>query len=77
MDDGGSESINRGTWEIPSIMVRLEDFEDGSSSISDVLLIYIIEGQLGSDRDMGEGRGGNGGGLRGSERHFTYTVSST
>jgi len=26
---------------------------------------------------MGEGGGGNDGGLRGSEGHFTYTVSST
>ena len=40
----GSVSIKIGTWEIPSIVVRLEDFEDSGGSISDVLLIYIIEG---------------------------------
>jgi len=59
----GSVSIKIGTWEIPSIMVRLEDFEDGSGSIGGVLLIYVIEGQPRSDGDMGEGRGDDGGGL--------------
>ena len=58
-------------------MVRLEDFEDSSGGVGDVLLIYVIEGQPGSNGDVGEGRGGNDGGLGGSEGHFTYTVSST
>jgi len=34
-----SVSVKIGTWEIPSIVVRLEDFKDSGSSISDVLLI--------------------------------------
>jgi len=58
-------------------VVRLEDFEDRGSGVSDVLLIYVIEGGPGSNRDVGKGGGGNDGGLRGSEGHFTYTVSST
>ena len=65
------------TWEIPSVVVQLEDFKDGSSSVGDILLVYVIKGQPGSDRDVGEGRGGDDGGLGGSEGHFTYTVSST
>ena len=44
-------------------MVRLEDFEDSGGSISDVLLIYVIEGRPGSDGDVGEGRGDDGGRL--------------
>jgi len=44
-------------------MVRLEDFEDGGGSVSDVLLIYVIKGRPRSDGDVGEGRGGNDGGL--------------
>jgi len=59
----GSVSVKIGTWEIPSIVVRLEDFEDGSSGIGDVLLIYVIKGQPRGDRDVGEGGGDNGGGL--------------
>jgi len=41
----------------------LKDFEDGSSGVGDVLLIYIIEGRPRSDGDMGEGGGGDNGGL--------------
>jgi len=73
----GSVSVKIGTWEIPSIVVRLEDFKDGSGSVSNVLLVYVIKGQPGGDRDVGEGGGGDNSGLRGSEGHFTYTVSST
>ena len=58
-------------------MVRLEDFEDRGSGVSDVLLIYVIEGRPRGDGDVGEGRGGDDSGLRGSEGHFTYTISST
>ena len=46
----------------------MEDFEDGSGGVGDVLLIYVIEGRPRSDGDMGEGGGGDDGGLR-SERH--------
>ena len=58
-------------------MVRVEDFKDGSSGIGNVLLIYIIKGRPGSNGDVGEGGGGDDGGLRGSEGHFTYAISST
>jgi len=73
----GLVSIKIGTWEIPSIVVRLEDFKDGSGSIGDVLLVYVIKGRPGGDRDVGEGGGSDNGRLGGSEGHFTYTVSST
>ena len=40
----GSVSVKIRTWEIPSIVVRLEDFKDGGGSVSNVLLVYIIKG---------------------------------
>jgi len=40
----GSVSVKIRTWEIPSIVVRLEDFKDGGGSVGDVLLVYIIKG---------------------------------
>jgi len=40
----GFVSVKIGTWEIPSIVVRLEDFKDGGGSVGDVLLIYVIKG---------------------------------
>jgi len=73
----GSVSIKIRTWEVPSVVVRLEDFEDSGGGVGDVLLIYVIEGRPGSNRDVGEGRGGDNGGLGVSEGHFTYTISST
>ena len=66
----GSISVKIRTWEIPSIVVRLEDFENSGGGVGDVLLRDIIEGQPGSDRDVGEGGGGDDGGLRGSEGHL-------
>ena len=54
-------------------MVGLKNFEDGGGgvgSISDVLLVYVIKGGPGGDRDVGEGGGSDDGGLRGSERHL-------
>jgi len=59
----GSVSIKIGTWEIPSIVVRVEDFEDSSGSVSDVLLVDVIKGGPGGDRDVGEGRGGDNSGF--------------
>ena len=58
-------------------MVGLKNFKDSGGGISNVLLVYVIKGQPGGDGDVGEGGGGDDGGLRGSEGHFTYTVSST
>jgi len=40
----GSVHIKLRAWEVPSVVVRLEDFKDGSSSIGDILLIYVIKG---------------------------------
>jgi len=73
----GSIRVKLRAWEVPSVVVELEDFKDGSGSVSDVLLINIIKGRPGGDRDVGEGGGGNDGRLGSSEGHFTYTVSST
>jgi len=44
-------------------MVGLKDFKDGSGSVGDVLLIYVIEGRPRSDGDVGEGGGGDDSGL--------------
>jgi len=75
LEDVGSD-IER-TWVVPGIVRALEDLKDGGSGIRNVLLIDVVKGGPGSDGDMGEGRGGDDGGLGGSEGHFTYTVSST
>jgi len=73
-DTGGNI---KGTWVVPSIVRALEDLEDGSGGVCNILLIGIIKGRPGSDGNVGEGGGGDDGGLGGSEGHFTYTVSST
>jgi len=73
----GPVRVKIGTWEIPSVVVILENFKDGGGSVGDVLLVYIIKGQPGGNGDVGEGGGRDDSGFRGSEGHFTYTVSST
>jgi len=40
----GSVCVKLRAWEVPSVVVGLEDFKDGGGSVSDVLLIYIIKG---------------------------------
>jgi len=50
-------------------VVRLEDFKDSSGGVRNILLIDVVKGGPGSDRDMGEGGGGDDGRLRRSERH--------
>jgi len=40
----GSVCVKIRTWEIPSVVVGLENFKDGGGGVSDVLLIYIIKG---------------------------------
>jgi len=67
LEDTGGDI--EGTWVIPSVVRALEDLEDGSGGVCDILLINIVKGGPGSDRDMGEGGGGDDGGLRRSERH--------
>jgi len=58
-----------GTWVVPSVVRALEDLKDGGGGVCNVLLIDIIKGRPGGDQDMGEGGGGDNGGLRRSERH--------
>ena len=41
---GGAEGIGIGTGIIPHVEVQLENFKDGSSSFSNVLLVNIIKG---------------------------------
>ena len=51
-------------------MRTLEDLKDGGSGVRNILLIDVIKGGPGGDGDVGEGRGGNDGGLRRSEQHL-------
>jgi len=75
LEDTGS-NVER-AWIVPSVVRTLEDLEDGGGGVRNVLLVYVIKGRPGGDGDVGEGGGGDDGGLRGSKGHFTYTVSST
>jgi len=59
-----------GTWIVPSVVRALEDLKDGGGGVRNVLLVDVIKGGPGGDRDVRKGRGGNDGGLRGSERHL-------
>ena len=67
---GGTEGVGIGTWVIPSVEVWIENLKDGGGGISDVLLIDVIKGQPGHDRDLGKGRGGDDSGLRSIKRHL-------
>ena len=60
----------KGTWVVPSVVRALEDLKDGGGGIRNILLVDVIEGGPGGDGDVGEGRGGDDGGLRRSERHL-------
>jgi len=55
------------TWIVPSVVRALDDLKDGSSGVRNVLLVDVIKGGPGGDRDVGEGGGGDDGGLRRSE----------
>ena len=61
LEDIGSD-VKR-AWIVPSVVRALKDLKDGGSGVGDILLIYVIEGQPESNRDVGEGRGGDDGGL--------------
>ena len=54
-------------WVIPSVVRALEDLKDGSGGVRNILLVDVIKGGPGGDGDVGEGRGGDDGGLRRSE----------
>ena len=56
-------------------MVAVEDLEDSSGSIGEVLLIDVINGGPRSDGDLGEGGGGDDSGLGRSERHLKLLAS--
>ena len=59
-DTGGDVE---GTWVIPSVVRALEDLKNCSSSVCNILLVNIIKGGPGGDRDVGKGGGGDDGGL--------------
>jgi len=65
LEDTGGD-VER-AWIVPSVVRALEDLKDGSSGVHNVLLIDVVKGRPGSNGDMGEGRGGDDGGLRRSE----------
>ena len=67
---GRAESVGTGTWVVAGIEVRIENLKDSGGSIGDVLLVNVVKGQPGSDRDLGKGRGGDDSGLRSVERHL-------
>ena len=50
-------------WVVPSVVRALEDLKDGGGGIRNVLLVDIVKGGPGSDRDVGEGRRGDDSGL--------------
>jgi len=67
LEDMGGD-IKR-AWIVPSVVRTLKDLKNGSSGICNVLLVNIIKGGPGGDRDVGKGGGGDDGGLRRVERH--------
>jgi len=73
LEDMGSDV--KGAWVVPSIVRALKDLKDGSGGICNVLLIGVVKGGPGSNRDMGEGKGGDNSGLRRSERHFNTQLA--
>jgi len=60
----------KGAWVVPSVVRTLKDLKDGSSGVRNVLLVGVIKGGPGGDRDVGEGRGDDDGGLGRVERHL-------
>jgi len=57
------------TWVVSSVVRTLKDLKDGGGGVRNVLLVDVIKGGPGGSGDVGEGRGGDDGGLRRSERH--------
>jgi len=71
--DNGLEDVGgdvKRTWVIPSVIRALKDLKDGSGGICNVLLVNIIKGGPGGNRDVREGGRGNGSGLRSVGRHL-------
>ena len=67
---GRAEGVGTRTWVIPGVEVQIENLKDCGSGVGDVLLINIIKGRPRSNGDLGEGRGGDDGGLGSVERHL-------
>ena len=68
LEDAGSD-VKR-AWVIPGVVRALEDLKDGGGGVRNVLLVDVIKGGPGCDRDVREGGGGDDGGLRGGKRHL-------
>jgi len=71
--DDGLEDVGgdvKRAWVVPSVVRALEDLKDGGGGVRNILLVDVIKGRPGGDRDVREGGGGDDGGLRGSERHL-------
>ena len=56
-------------WIVPSVVRTLKDLKDCGGGICNVLLVNIIKGRPGGDRDVGKGGGGDNSGLGRVERH--------
>jgi len=61
LEDAGSD-VKR-AWVIPSVVRTLKDLKNGGGGVCNILLIDVVKGRPGSDRDMGEGRGDDDGRL--------------
>jgi len=72
LEDAGGD-VKR-TWVIPSVVRALKDLKDGSGGICNVLLVNVIKGGPGGDRDVGKGGGGNDCQGR-SPRHYAFKES--
>ena len=66
----GTEGVGTRTWVVPGVEVRVKDFKDCGGGVGNVLLIDVIKGRPGGNRDLGKGGGGDDGGLRSVERHL-------
>jgi len=71
---GGLKCV--GTWagEIPGVEVTVKDLKDSGSGVGEVLLIDVVNGRPGGDRDLGKGGGSDDGRLGQSERHFKQSA---
>jgi len=64
--DDGLEDVGgdvKRAWVVPSVVRALEDLKDGGGGVRNVLLVDVIKGRPGGNRDVGEGGRGNNGGL--------------
>ena len=66
----GAEGKGIRAGVVPGVEVRIENLKDSGGSVGDVLLVNVIKGRPGSDGDLGEGGGGDDGGLRSVKRHL-------